>query len=426
MSSRLGRRAALADADVEVPCPMLVPRRTIVADCPARYNVTEPETESKGTRMTYTQQDGTYMREALALARQGQGFVEPNPMVGAVVVRNGEAVGRGYHKRFGGPHAEAFALREAGEAASGATMYVTLEPCAREGKTPPCAPQVVDAGVSRVVIAAMDPTPQNAGKGAEILRQAGVQVETGLCREDAIVLNAPFYKVHSEGLPLVTAKWAMSVDGKIATRSHDSRWISCDESRTAVHELRGRMDAIVVGGHTALRDDPLLTCRDGEKRRTAARVVLCGGERLDASSRLARTAGEAPVLLAHVEGSPPGGLDELVEAGCEALPLPPVDDELQVDPRALLEALAERDAVNVLVEGGGHVLGSFSDAGLLDRVMVFLAPLVIGGAQAVSPVAGRGVESMDDALCLERVATEQSGRDVLMTGWVHDPMKWAP
>lgn len=376
--------------------------------------------------MTFTQQEKAYMKQALELAEQSEGFVEPNPMVGALVVRDGKVVGRGYHRRFGGPHAEVFALREAGEAADGATMYVTLEPCAHHGKTPACAPRVVDAGISRVIIAAMDPTPESAGKGVKILQEGGVQVETDLCREGAVVLNAPFYKFHREGLPLVTGKWAMSADGKIATRTHDSRWISCDESRRTVHELRGRMDAIVVGGHTAREDDPMLTCRDGEKRRTALRVVLCGSKAPGPSSKLARTADQAPVLLAYARDRPPAGIQELTERGCEALPLPQADETDHPDPRALLEALAERGTVNVLVEGGGHLLGSLFDAGLLDRVMVFMAPLVIGGKKAVNPVAGRGVKLMDEACRLQRVTMEPSGRDALMKGWVHDPMKWAP
>jgi len=376
--------------------------------------------------MTHTEQDEAYMREALDLARRGEGFVEPNPMVGAIVVRDGDVVGRGYHRKFGGPHAEVFALREAGEAARGATMYVTLEPCAHDGKTPACAPQVVDAGISRVVIAAMDPTPESAGKGVRILREARLKVETGLCREGAVVLNAAFYKFHRAGLPLVTAKWAMSADGKIATRTHDSRWISGEESRRTVHEVRGKMDAIVVGGHTALRDDPMLTCRDGEKRRTATRVVMCGSLAPKPSSRLVQTAAEVPVLLAHVQGNPPDGLDELIESGCEFLPLPQRGDTRHLEPRLLLDALASRDMVNVLVEGGGHLLGSFFDVDLLDRVMVFMGPVMIGGTDAVSPVAGRGVEQMEDVCRLQRVTTEASGQDVLMTGWAHDPMEWAP
>lgn len=377
--------------------------------------------------MTTIESDVTCMTEALELARRGSGYVEPNPMVGAVVVKGDRVVGRGWHRRFGGPHAEVFALEEAGEAARGATMYVTLEPCAHHGKTPPCAPAVAGAGISRVVIAAHDPTPESGGWGMAHLRDAGIRVECGVCREEALLLNAPFYKFHRTGLPLVIAKWAMSADGKIATRGLESRWISCPESREVVHSLRGRVDAVVVGARTARRDDPLLTCRRAEKRRTATRVVMCGSIAPEVPSRLVQTASDVPVLLAHAEGNCPDGLSEAVEAGCRALPLRPYGPEDRcVDPGALLEALAARDAVNVLVEGGGAVLGSFFDRGLVDRVMAFVGPVVVGGSDAVSAVAGSGVEAMEDAPQLRRVEIETPGRDVLLTGWVSDPLEWAP
>lgn len=365
------------------------------------------------------------MRGALALAEQGRGSVEPNPMVGAVIARGGRAVGEGYYQQFGGPHAEVLALREAGDLAGGAAMYVTLEPCDHEGKTPACAPAVAESGLRRVVIAALDPTAGKKAGGVEILTQRGVSVQVGLCREEAVRLNAGFFKLAATGRPLVIAKWAMSADGKIATATGSARWISSPEARQLAHRVRGRVDCIIVGSRTALRDDPLLTCRQGERRRVAARLVLCGASLPAADSRLVQTVGEAPVLLAHPADHPPEGLDGLVELGCEALAVQ-VSERAprRVDPEKLLEELGARRMTNVLVEGGGEALGSFFDARLVDRVMVFVAPLIIGGAQATTPVAGEGARELDQALGLTECETQAVGCDTLIEGWAVDPLTW--
>ncbi|MCK4373972.1 MAG: bifunctional diaminohydroxyphosphoribosylaminopyrimidine deaminase/5-amino-6-(5-phosphoribosylamino)uracil reductase RibD, partial [Candidatus Brocadiae bacterium] len=317
--------------------------------------------------MAFSEQDRAFMHRALALAEQGRGSVEPNPMVGAVIARGGRAVGEGYYQQFGGPHAEVLALREAGELARGAAMYVTLEPCDHEGKTPACAPAVAESGLRRVVIAALDPTARKKAGGVEILTERGVSVQVGLCREEAARLNAGFFKLAATGRPLVIAKWAMSADGKIATATGSARWISSPEARKLVHRVRGRVDCVIVGSRTALGDDPLLTCRQAERRRVAARLVLCGAGLPAADSRLARTVGEAPVLLAYPADHPPEGLDGLVELGCEALAVQ-VSERAprRVDPEKLLEELGARRMTNVLVEGGGEALGSFFDARLVD------------------------------------------------------------
>ncbi len=398
------------------------------------------------------------MERALRLAARGQGRVEPNPMVGAVIVKDGRVIGEGYHERFGGPHAEIAALgaaRSAGGDPAGGTLYVTLEPCAHYGKTPPCAPAVAAAGLQRVVIATLDPLWRRHGdlaskataatlaeRGLDILARSGIETRVGLCQDEAAVLNAPFFKKSAVGLPLVIAKWAMSADGKIATRTGASRWISCAESRGIVHELRGRVDAIVVGSATARRDDPLLTCRQGEPRRTAARVVLCGRHVPPVTLQLVRTARQVPVLVAYPEEKPPEGLETLREAGCTLLSLPGNKRRAgRVDVGSLLEALARRDASSVLVEGGREVLGSFFDEGHVDRVMVFVAPFVIGGSEAVTAVGGRGVESISAAVPFVgsaallgggegdwqgRTNVRLVGRDVLIEAWVSDPRRWAP
>ena len=393
--------------------------------------------------MDFSAQDRTFMQQALDLAAPAAGRVEPNPLVGAVIVRDGRVLGQGVHERFGGPHAEAMALRAvaaAGQQARGATLYCTLEPCTHHGKTPPCAPALVQAGIARAVLATHDPLwarhaeargPSCSGderlRGVEALRQAGVEVEVGLMAREAVVLNAAFFKRAATGLPLVIAKWAMSADGRIATRTGASRWISSPDSRRLVHELRGRVDAVVVGVRTVLVDDPMLTCRLGPPRRTAARVVLCGKALPGPGSALARTAREAPVVLAFAAATPPPGLDELQESGCELLPLPPSGAGHGVSLPDLLRALGERGASNVLVEGGGAALGSFFDAGLVDRVMVFVAPVVVGGSDALAAVGGRGADTVRSATqLLPGASVSQVGCDALIEGWVSDPLQWQP
>jgi diaminohydroxyphosphoribosylaminopyrimidine deaminase/5-amino-6-(5-phosphoribosylamino)uracil reductase len=309
---------------------------------------------------------------------------------------------------------------------------------------------VAEAGIGRVVIAVEDPMWERHARehpggpsperGIPILREAGIVVEVGLLRDEAIMLNAPFFKGIATGMPLVIAKWAMSVDGKIATRTGSSRWISGETSRRRVHEVRACVDAVMVGSGTALRDDPRLTCRGVEARREAARVVLCGSSAPPPDSKLVRSAGDIPVILAHRADAPPAGLGGLVEAGCESLPLPPAPGRpAAVDLRAALQALGQRDFTNVLVEGGRDVLGSLFDAHLVDRCLVFVAPLVIGGAAAVTAVGGQGAESVREAVPLlgptrhtddEALPAEPetlvriTGSDLLLEGWASDPRAW--
>jgi diaminohydroxyphosphoribosylaminopyrimidine deaminase/5-amino-6-(5-phosphoribosylamino)uracil reductase len=357
--------------------------------------------------------DESWMRRALELAERGRGYVEPNPLVGAVVVRDGRLVGEGWHQRYGQAHAEVNALAAAGEAARGATLYVTLEPCCHHGKTPPCADAVLRAGVRRVVMAMPDPFPAVAGKGMEALREAGVAVEVGVCEREARRLNAPYLKLLTAGRPYVHAKWAMTLDGKIATRSGDSRWISNEESRRRVHELRGRMDAILVGIGTALADDPQLTARPPGPR-TAVRVVLDSKGRLPPAGRLASSARQTPVLVATAAAAPEN-IAELRECGCEVLGLPGGDG--RVDVSALLAEMGRRRYTNVLVEGGAEVLGSFRDAGAIDEVHVFIAPRLAGGAEARTPMGGRGVERIAEALRLAEWRFEDVAGDLYVRGW---------
>jgi diaminohydroxyphosphoribosylaminopyrimidine deaminase/5-amino-6-(5-phosphoribosylamino)uracil reductase len=357
-----------------------------------------------------TDADEHWMRHALALAEHGRGAVEPNPLVGAVVVRDGNLVGEGWHQRYGGPHAEVYALEAAGEAARGATLYVTLEPCCHHGKTPPCTDAIIRAGVGRVVAAMSDPFREVAGQGIARLRAAGVEVEVGMCREKADHLNAPYLTLLRLKRPYIHAKWAMSLDGKIATASGDSKWISGRESRDLVHRLRGRVDGILVGAGTVRADDPLLTTRPPGPR-TPARIVLSSAGTLLPGCNLLRTIGEAPVVVATLRGR--GA--QLRDQGCEVIELP--DEEGRPSISALVLELGLRRMTNILVEGGAAVFGSLCAARIVDEFHVFVAPKLIGGAGAPSPVAGPGARQMSGAWPLARWEHESVGQDVYLHGW---------
>jgi diaminohydroxyphosphoribosylaminopyrimidine deaminase/5-amino-6-(5-phosphoribosylamino)uracil reductase len=379
--------------------------------------------------------DHVWLARAVALAARGLGAVEPNPAVGSVCVKDGAVVGEGWHRRFGGPHAEVEALRAAGEAARGATLYVSLEPCNHAGKTPPCTEAILQAGCARVVYACGDPHPEAQGGGRR-LRAAGVEEEL-LASEAAARLVAPFIKRASAGLPLVTAKWAMTLDGRIAARTGDSRWISGEASRQRVHAMRARSDAVIVGIGTALADDPALTVRlpdgaavAGATGRPPLRVVVDARARLRLDSRLAQSARDVPVLVAVSAAAPEASRAGLAAAGVEVLEVG--DGAGGVDLAALLRALAVRGAPadpsrrddprapwpasRVLVEGGAGIHASLLEAGLVDRLAVFVGPKVIGGATAPGPVAGAGRARMAEALRLARVEVSRLGDDALICG----------
>jgi diaminohydroxyphosphoribosylaminopyrimidine deaminase/5-amino-6-(5-phosphoribosylamino)uracil reductase len=365
--------------------------------------------------MTPIELDTWHMRRALELAVKGEGTVEPNPMVGCVIAHGAEIIGEGWHRRYGGPHAEVEALRLAGDRARGATLYVTLEPCCHQGKTPPCTRAVIGAGVGRVVVAQRDPFPLVSGGGVEEIRAAGIPVEVGLLEDDARRLNGPYRKLVERRRPWIIAKWAMTLDGKIATRTGASRWISGPESRAVVHRLRGRVDAILVGSQTARLDDPLLTARPPGPR-TALRIVLDSHARLSSASQLVHTARETPVLVAVGPEASASEQRRLIDAGCEvwqAATSAPADRLA-----AFLDELGRRRLTNVLVEGGGQVLGSLADLGEIDEVHAFLAPLVFGGATAPGPVSGRGVGEVAAALRLDRPQFASLGGDVYVHGRV--------
>lgn len=376
------------------------------------------------------------MRRALELAARGIGRVEPNPAVGAVVVDDAlNLLGEGYHEQCGGPHAEVHALAAAGERARGATLYVTLEPCAHFGRTPPCAPLVVESGVRRVVAAVQDPAAHADGAGFRILREAGIEVEVGLLAGEARRLIAPFTCLMTRGRPYVHAKWAMTLDGRIATRTGSSQWISGEEARAIVHQLRGRMDAVIVGIGTARVDDPLLTARPPGPR-IAARVVVDRQARLRVDSRLVQSIDAGAVLVAVGDASSDrchalqaAGVEVLRVGeidGADLVRVPPAREEAEVsrlqrqrrvvDLSALLAELGRRRMTNVLVEGGGQLLGSCFDARLVDECHVFIAPKLVGGAGAPGPVGGQGIAAIGDAIELESVEVAAAGSDLYVRG----------
>ena len=353
------------------------------------------------------------MRRALRLASKGRGRVEPNPMVGAVVVKRGKIVGEGYHREFGGPHAEVNAIREAGTAAKGATVYVTLEPCSHHGKTPPCTGLLIDSKVSRVVAAMGDPDDRVAGNGFRRLREAGIEVETGLLEEQARELNAPYLKLRTQGIPYVIAKWATTLDGRIATPSGDSKWITGEVARRHVHRVRNRVDAILVGIGTALKDDPLLTCRLPGGRRPR-RIVLDSRARLPLDSQLVRTVPEAEVILVSTSLAPKGRVRDLRDAGVRTLTVRTRKGVCSL--RDLARKLGEMQITNLMVEGGAETLASFFAEGLVDRAMVYVAPKIIGDGPA--PVSGLALGKMADAIQLQQARTRRLGEDLLVDGVV--------
>lgn len=342
--------------------------------------------------------DQQFMRTALELAERGRGAVEPNPMVGCVIVRHGIVIGSGYHQQFGGPHAEVEAIRDCQSHSNpkDATAYVTLEPCCHHGKTPPCTTALIDAGVQRVVVAAQDPFPRVDGGGVERLRQAGIETTVGVLRSQAEALNAPYLKLVRQGVPWVIGKWAMTLDGRIATTGGESQWITGKESRAEVHRLRGRVDAVIVGVGTALADDPLLTARPPGPR-TATRIVMCRNRLPRLDSKLIQSANEqAKVMLvagppiSHQEFATP-----FTQLGIEVICTS--SDTPQQMVHDTLRHLGDRRMTNVMLEGGGELLSSFFIADQLDECHVYMGGKLFGGSDAPGPVGGSGVAKIAEA-----------------------------
>lgn len=375
----------------------------------------QPKLETiEGLESEWTETDRRLMRRALALAAQGVGQVSPGPLVGCVIAQGSEIVGEGLYVYEQLKHAETYALEQAGTKAKGATAYVSLEPHAHHGRTPPCTDALIVAGVSCVIAPTQDPNPKVSGKGFEHLRAAGLAVSVGLLARDAEKLNEKYFHFMRTGRPFVHLKLATSLDGKIATRTGDSRWITGTESRARAHELRHEYDAILIGAGTALADDPLLTDRSGRKRRRPlVRVVLDEQLTIAPESKLAMTAKDAPVLI-FAGSSPTSALsDELESRGVEVVR----DRASGRDLGAVLDELWRRELQSVLIEGGANVAGTFLDAGLVNKISFFLAPVVIGGSEAPNAIGGQGAQRLVDALELQDVEVITRGRDIEVTGY---------
>lgn len=364
--------------------------------------------------------DEYYMQRALELALMAEGNTSPNPMVGCVIVNeDGEIVGEGYHHKAGQPHAEVMALRDAGKAAVGCTAYVTLEPCSHQGRTGPCCRALFAAGIRKVVVACGDPNPKVAGKGLKYLKDMGVEVVTGVCEEEALKLNERFFTWITKRRPFITLKYAMTLDGKLATKTNDSKWITGEEARTYAHRLRKQHDAVLVGIGTVLADDPELTTRMVQGK-NPIRIVL--DEKLCVNIMNAVLNPAAPTLVIT-------GLDADAEKANLLSVLPNVEivrlpfTNGKVNVKTLIDELISREITNLLVEGGSTVLGAFKDAGFADRVCAFIAPKVLGGKDSLPAIGGEGRELMEDAWELDEVEYKQLGRDILVTGLVKHPEK---
>lgn len=359
--------------------------------------------------------DQEYMQLALDLAGTAKGYTNPNPIVGAVLVKDGVIVGTGLHRKAGEPHAEVHAFNMAGEHAKGATLYVTLEPCSHYGKTPPCANLVVQSEVSRVVVAMMDPNPAVAGRGIQMIKDAGIEVEVGLLEEKARKLNERFIHNMLTNRPYVISKFAMTLDGKIATHTGDSKWITSNEARLQVHELRNEVDAILVGIGTVLADDPSLTTRLPEGRgKNPVRIILDSGLRIPLEVNVLNTK-EAPTIIVTKRNVDQQKIPILEEKGVSFIFVS--ENETGIDLNELLDELYKRGITDVLVEGGAEVNSSFLNAGLINKYYIYIAPKIIGGRNSKSPFTGEDKEKMGEAIELKYDTVQQIGEDLCIIAY---------
>ena len=362
--------------------------------------------------------DEMYMERALELAAKGRGTTTPNPMVGAVIVKNGRIIGEGYHIRAGEGHAEVNAFKNAVEDVTGATMYVTLEPCSHYGKTPPCADKIVEKKIGRVVVGALDPNPLVAGRGIEKIRNAGIPVITGVLAERSIALNEVFMKYIVTKRPFVLLKAAMSLDGKIATAEGESQWISCETSREEVHRLRHELTGIMAGIGTVLADDPMLNCRiPGGKQ--PVRIIVDSHLSIPEESKLVCSAKEFPLVVAAVENSDAAKKERLEEQGVKVIEVS-ADDAGHVDLNILMDCLGEMKIDSILLEGGGRLAEGALKAGIVDKVQFYIAPMLIGGESAKTPVEGRGFAALSEAWHISNWKAEVIGDDIKITGYIKE------
>ncbi|MFL0196795.1 bifunctional diaminohydroxyphosphoribosylaminopyrimidine deaminase/5-amino-6-(5-phosphoribosylamino)uracil reductase RibD [Clostridium sp. WILCCON 0269] len=367
--------------------------------------------------MSHDNRDEYYMKMALDLALKGEGFVNPNPQVGAVIVKEGKIVGKGYHEFYGGPHAEVYALREAGEKAVNADMYVTLEPCSHYGKTPPCVEAIANSGIKKVVIALKDPNPLVSGRGIELLRNKGIEVVTDVLEKEALAVNEIFIKYITEKLPFVILKSAVTLDGKIATVTGESKWITCEESRNFVHHIRNRVMAIAVGIGTILLDDPLLTTRLEKKCKSPTAVILDSKLRIPPNCKIFNTLNHRRIIIACTEEHNITRRREIESMGID-VEVCPKDESGYIDLKYLIKKLGNLGIDSLLIEGGGTLNFSALDSQVVDKVVYFMAPKIIGGLNAKTSVEGKGVEDLNKAVKLKNINFSKSGEDILIQGYV--------
>jgi diaminohydroxyphosphoribosylaminopyrimidine deaminase/5-amino-6-(5-phosphoribosylamino)uracil reductase len=364
------------------------------------------------------QEDALYMAEALHLAEKARGRTSPNPMVGAVVVKEGRLIGKGYHTKAGAAHAEIEAFQDAQESLQGATLYVTLEPCCMYGKTPPCTEAILRVGIRRVVAAMIDPDPRVNGKGFQQLREAGIDVEVGLLEHEARRLNEAFIKYTTTGLPFVISKFAMSLNGKITTKTGDSKYITNEASRAYVHRLRDQVDAIMVGIDTVLADDPLLTNRLPDAcGKNPQRIIVDTHLSMPLTAKIVKNVSEATTTIFTGEHVDQQKVRQLRKNGVDIQTIT-YDTGKKLNLQRVFEVLGERKMLSVLLEDSAEINGSVFRHNLVDKVLVFIAPLIIGGKEARSPVEGTGIEKLCDAIKLSQVTTQRFGEDILVEGYV--------
>jgi diaminohydroxyphosphoribosylaminopyrimidine deaminase/5-amino-6-(5-phosphoribosylamino)uracil reductase len=353
--------------------------------------------------------DERYMRMALSLAKRAEGMTSPNPLVGAVIVRGGKVVGSGYHKRAGLPHAEINAIEDAGRKANGAVLYVTLEPCDHFGRTPPCTDAIINSGIKTVVIATPDPNPLTGGRGIKMLKRHGIKTVVGILKDEARSMNKAFEKRVTKNMPYVTVKSAESIDGKIATRTGDSKWITSEDSRRYVHRLRALSDAVMVGVNTIIKDDPLLTSRI-QGSRQPVRIIVDSHLRTPLNAKIFSNIKRAPLIIVTIGKS--SKIGRYVELGAEVIIVKAKGG--MVDLRALLKELAKREITSILVEGGGNLNAKLLEESLADKVLFFISPKIIGGRDAITSVEGRGAKNVKDAVKLKNIKLKKFRDDILI------------
>ncbi len=357
-----------------------------------------------------------FMQKAIALARKGSFSVSPNPKVGCILVKKDRIISRGSHQHFGGCHAEVDALKKAGEKAKGSTMYINLEPCVHYGKTPPCTEAIIKAGIKKIVVGMVDPNPLVKGKGLRELKAKGIKVRSGVLKEECAKLNEPYVKYITRGIPFVILKAAMSLDGKIATQTGDSKWITSEASRKYVKALRSQVDAILVGIDTVIKDNPGLLGGNSKKR--AVRIIVDSRLRIPSNARVLDS--RAPTIVATRKGIDKRRRENLQAKGAEVLPIPRWRKHPQrgLDLKFLMKKLAERGISSLLIEGGGKVNAAALEMGLVDKVLFFIAPKIVGGEDAITPVEGEGIERMGEARRLRDTRIRRFGDDLLFEGYI--------